>query len=491
MTKHIFTLPFDLLISLFVDWSNVVNISFFDSACCNKIDRKILLDLLQHKYATYSYVDLGTTCNNLSRLFMKYVFTRGIKLSRLFLNPSCTTETVDYPYNVKLLYDIEVFSIKSLQICGEHFFRGIDFAGIINSLVNLNEIKLICLRCGISDRFFDNMLYLHKITCIEISDIGDIMSPLIWQRIANKCCNLEHFTFELEETDYDYFLTNTECKGYLTELLQNNKKLITININLYELSEDGDDVFAGDAAVDLFELLTNNCPPNLESCLLCCIGTFNVRHFITCILNFKKLKRLDITKYDNLHERYIVYRRSSDVKQLHLEGFSDPFIEPYSDYVISNIKCLFDLIVGFTHIDFTNMLSFSDKLLCFISKQNLTTLICLTVGSCGVGYSYASIVECLSICKVLKCLHMIDCPHFSDDDFLALCCPVNMLTDLSILNAPCLTTKTLLLLIDRSKSLLILNVHNCINVDRLVVDEYCTNVLFINEPYEKGTYIIY
>jgi hypothetical protein len=86
---------------------------------------------------------------------------------------------------------------------------------------------------------------------------------------------------------------------------------------------------------------------------------------------------------------------------------------------------------------------------------------------------------------------MIDCPHFSDDDFLALCGPVNMLTDLSILNAPCLTTKTLLLLIDRSKSLLILNVHNCINVDRLVVDEYCTNVLFINEPYEKGTFIIY
>jgi hypothetical protein len=83
-TKHIFTLPFDILTSLFVDWSNVVNISFLDSACCNKIDRKILLDLLQHKYATYCYVDLGTTCNNVSRLFMKYVFTRGIKLSNFF-----------------------------------------------------------------------------------------------------------------------------------------------------------------------------------------------------------------------------------------------------------------------------------------------------------------------------------------------------------------------------------------------------------------------
>jgi hypothetical protein len=393
---------------------------------------------------------------------------------------------------------IDVSFIKTLQISGEDFTDGVNFAGIINKFVNLKQLILIDLYNLSYDTFngfFDNLRYLNQFTCIQISKMADNISPFVWQTIAKACSKLEHFTCKFDETDFDYFLTNSECKDYLCELLKTNLALTTIDISLFEVSDDGDDRFAGDAAVDLFEILTNSCPSEIECCTLSCVGTFNVRHFITCILNFKKLKTLDITKYDNVHERYIVYRRSLNVQQLHLEGFSDPFIEPYSDNVISNIKCLFDFVVGFTHIDFTNMLSFSDKLVSFISKQNLSTLTCLTIGSCGISYSYASIVECLSICKVLTCLHMIDCPHFSDDAFLALCGPVNKLTDLSILNAPCLTTKTLLLLIDRSKSLLILNVHNCINVDRSVVDEYFYNcrssVLFIDEPYEKGTYIIY
>jgi hypothetical protein len=483
-----------VLTSLFVEWSHVKNISFLDSACCNKTDRIIFLNLLKHEFVVLGNEEMRLISDPVANIFMKYVFTRGIKLSRLLVNPYCISRNMLFPFDHVLSYMIDVSFVKTLQISGEDFSDCFNFAGIINSFVNLKQLILINLfnrSYETNNGFFDNLRYLNQFTCIQISKMGDNMSPFVWQTIAKECTNLEHFTFKLDETEFDYFLTNSECKVYLSELLQNNLALTTIEMNLYEISEDGNDVFAGDAAVDLFEILTNSCPSNIEFCTLSCIGTFNVRHFITCILNFKKLKQLDIQKYDDVHERCVFYRRSSDVKQLHLEGFSDPFIEPYSDYVISNIKCLFDLIVGFTHIDFTNMLSFSDKLLCFISKQNLTTLICLTVGSCGVGYSYASIVECLSICKVLKCLHMIDCPHFSDDDFLALCCPVNMLTDLSILNAPCLTTKTLLLLIDRSKSLLILNVHNCINVDRLVVDEYCTNVLFINEPYEKGTYIIY
>jgi len=394
---------------------------------------------------------------------------------------------------------IDVSSVKTLQISGEDFTESVNFAGIINSFVNLKQLILIDLHNHLSydtfNEFFDSLLYLKQFTCIQISKMSYNLSPYIWQTIAKECSKLEHFTCQFDETDFDYFLTNSECKEYLSELLKTNLALTTIEISLFEVSEDGDDGFAGDAAVDLFEILTNCCPPDIEFCTLSCIGTFNVRLFITCILNFKKLKTLDITKYDNVHERYLVYRRSSNVTQLHIEGFSDPFIEPYSDNVISNIKCLFDCVVGFTHIDLTNMLSFSDKLVCFISKQNLSTLICLTIGSCGVGFSHASIIECLSICKVLTCLHMLDCPHFSDDDFLELCGPANNLTDLSILNAPYLTTKTLLLLIDHSKSLLILNVHNCINVDRSIVDEYCTNcrsdVLFIDEPYAKGFYVIY
>jgi hypothetical protein len=49
--KHIFSLPDDVLTSLFVEWSHVHNISLFDSACCNKTDRIIFLNLLKHKCA--------------------------------------------------------------------------------------------------------------------------------------------------------------------------------------------------------------------------------------------------------------------------------------------------------------------------------------------------------------------------------------------------------------------------------------------------------
>jgi hypothetical protein len=44
--KHIFSLPDDVLTSLFVEWSHVHNISLLDSAFCNKTDRIIFLNFL-------------------------------------------------------------------------------------------------------------------------------------------------------------------------------------------------------------------------------------------------------------------------------------------------------------------------------------------------------------------------------------------------------------------------------------------------------------
>jgi hypothetical protein len=497
---EIFTLPDDVLTSLFVEWGDAFNISVLDSAFCNKTDRVVFLKLLQHKFVVLKYDKMKTTCDHVAYLFMKYIFTRGIKLSLLFVNPFCITtnyykEGVNLTSDV-LSFNIDVSFVQNVHICGDTFVEFVNFADIINSCVNLKQLIIIDLynvqSLRYSGGFFESLLYLHQFTCIQISEVIDI-SPYVWQTIANKCTALEHFTFNLDSIDSDYFLTNTVCKDYLIKLLQNNLCLTYIDINLFEVSENGDDIFVGDAAVDLLEVLSNNCPSNIETCKLSCIGTFNIRFFIAFMMKFKNLKTLDITKYDDVHERYIVYLRSSDVKQLHIERFSDQFIEPYSDNAISNIKYLFDLVVGFTHIDFTNMLSFSDKFVCFISKQNLTTLVCLTIGSCGIGFSYASIVECLSICKVLTCLHMLDCPHFSDDDFLELCGPVNNLTELSIFNAKFLTTKTPLMLIEHSKNLLILNVHNCIIVDNMIVDEYCTNisVWFSIEPRAKKSYVIY
>jgi hypothetical protein len=89
--------------------------------------------------------------------------------------------------------------------------------------------------------------------------MADNMSPFVWQTIAKECSKLEHFTCKFD-IDFEYFITNPECKEYLSELLKTNLALTTIEIVIFPVSEDDDDVFAADEVVNLFEIFTNSCP---------------------------------------------------------------------------------------------------------------------------------------------------------------------------------------------------------------------------------------
>jgi hypothetical protein len=143
--KHIFTLPDNLLTCLLVEWSHVYNISLLDSACCNKTDRIIFLNLLKHNFVVLGNQEMKLTCETVTNKFMKYIFIRGIKLSRLLVNPFCISKNILFPHDDILSFMIDVSFIKTLQISGEDFTDGVNFAGIINNFVNLKQLILIDL----------------------------------------------------------------------------------------------------------------------------------------------------------------------------------------------------------------------------------------------------------------------------------------------------------------------------------------------------------
>jgi hypothetical protein len=163
----IFTLPYDVLTSLFVEWSHVKNISFLDSACCNKTDRIIFLNLLKHKCVVLRNEEMSQTCETVTDKFMKYVLVRDIKLSSLLVNLFCISKSnVLFPHDDFLSYMIDVSFVEMLQISGEDFTDYVDFAGIINDFVNLKQLILIdleYLQYDTFDVFFDNLRYSREV----------------------------------------------------------------------------------------------------------------------------------------------------------------------------------------------------------------------------------------------------------------------------------------------------------------------------------------
>ena len=118
------TIPDEILISILVCWSELRNIAKLDLACCNTNIRDDFLNCFRHKYIIFAnYGEYSTSTNS---LFMKWVCTREIKLSRLIVEPvsllsHCGT---DLQYNINLL------SVTSLTICGE-FDNEVDCSHII------------------------------------------------------------------------------------------------------------------------------------------------------------------------------------------------------------------------------------------------------------------------------------------------------------------------------------------------------------------------
>jgi hypothetical protein len=127
------TIPDEILTSILVCWSELRSIAKLDLACCNTNIRDEFLNCFRHKYVIFTnYSEFSTSSNS---LFMNWVFTREIKLSRMVVEPVSLLS----PCGSDLQYNSNLLSVTSLTISGE-FDNQIDFAHIINRCVNLKRL---------------------------------------------------------------------------------------------------------------------------------------------------------------------------------------------------------------------------------------------------------------------------------------------------------------------------------------------------------------
>ncbi len=106
----LYFLPDTILVEVLSLWSKPLTVAKLDSAHCNKTNRKNLLDLLQHKFATFDGV--GGLKNGRAVIFMKWVFERKMKLSSLLLIPSYFNQ------NKALVNEIRLEYVQLLQFYG-------------------------------------------------------------------------------------------------------------------------------------------------------------------------------------------------------------------------------------------------------------------------------------------------------------------------------------------------------------------------------------
>jgi hypothetical protein len=292
------------------------------------------------------------------------------------------------------------------------------------------------------------------------------------QILASNCRCLETISLTIDSDTDEYFLSNTTHKEYVVNLLQNNRKLIFIKLDITEMPSD-DDFGSNPAAVDLLDVLAEYCPVSIEICILRCIGLLNSMSVVNLLLSHTKLTELNITKYDFSMERKLLYVRSSVMKKVSCRSFHDP--ESNIDKGDFNVGHIFVYVVGFTHIELLTIIDLSDAFVRVVANNNFTTLLHLTIDSCGTNWSSHSICHVLTICKQLNYLGLLDCDHLTEYDFVQMCFPENVLVKLTINNASALSTAILVRFLTHSKFVLELHIENCYNVSRSVVQQFCND----------------
>ncbi len=469
----LFFLPETILIEVLSLWCKLLTVAKLDSAHCNKTNRQYLLDLLQHKLATFDGVN-GLK-NGRAVFFMKWCFERKMKLSSLSLFPSYFNQ------NKALVNEIRLESVQSLQFDGFPY-AGFDnntvFLSIINKCTNLKFLNMSGFNNG-SDEMVAQVTNLHQLTTLRLCHLNNNMTPHIMQILALDCQNLVEVKFSI--TDYeDKSILITQHKNYFGSFLHNNRNLIRIQINIGgqpETNDDDDDDDDDDyddengrVAVDWFEILVHNCSPLIEFCDFSCLGKLNVLHVVKMLTCNTKLTHFHVMKYVGRFECSISYAQDMGRTTVYCDGFYDPYgwEEEQGGY---NIMHLFNSSVGFTDINIS-IWSLHDNCIQTIANKNYMTLMYLSIDKCG-KWSGLAVCNMLDKCKCLTSLHLLDCRHLNSIDVNALCSHRNILTELTINKTVELLTIDLVALITHSECLVKLNAEHCYQVNRSAVQDFC------------------
>lgn len=464
--NSIFTSPDEIVISILAEWSDPKTITVLDSACCNVMARDQFFCLLGHKYLTVTMMNTQSNMKNkTSRLFIKWIIQRHIKLSTLILDEQVLATIVD------LSYDIDLTLVKEMMIY-DCSVKNIDsFLKVISSCTTLLSLILI-LTDNITDGLFDKLGNLHQLEIIESFGKSEKLTPLILQILANKCNRLQEVSLTFATRQLDSFFGNTICADYLVYFLQRNQRLRKLHLFIEDFP--GNDLYNlldGVPVVDVMELILNTCP-DLVDFELSCLGKLNVSYFAKFVSNSKKLRRITVTKEQYGFVREIRFIAGEFIKTVSCRNFFDP--QNNIDKTTDNIKHLFESVVGLTRIELNQIYFMSDDFLNRIINRNYATLNQLTIGVCEHrSWSHLVIKTLLIKCKSLSTLQLLDCSHFTNANFVELMLLSHRLSELRIDNAINLWSTILLMLVFSSKCLLKLSIENCPNVDELVLYCFC------------------
>jgi hypothetical protein len=452
--------PDEILTTILVEWSESTQIVHLDTACCCSHVRDSFLRLLNHQFLTIESEDKVLTRSCCAFYFMNWVYLRGIKLSKLIVVPISMIGNI-------LCFNIDLSSVENLEISGT-FGDTVSFLDLINNCTNLHSLELAEFNSITTNFMFEKLEHLQRFTSISVCDESNNITPAIWNILATKCTDLEIIKFRFD-TNEDLSLNVESYKDFLISMLQSNPKIMDINLTVLD-DENAD--LNGVVSVDLLEILAQYCPNGVRFCFIRCFGSINISHVLQILQLCIQMVELDITKHDGDLDCLISYHRILDVKRIQLEGFFDT--EHDFKNSILHIKYIFESIFGFTHVELLRILDLRDSFLRCLAQNNMLTLVHLTVGSCGVDYTCAAICDVINRCKHLTSLHLLDCKHFSDNNYIELCLSTDRLQDLTFNYAFNLSTTTLIMLIDHWKCLSKLSIYRCMDVDKSILEKYCS-----------------
>jgi hypothetical protein len=469
-------LPDDIVICILIVWSSYQVLGRLDSACCNYCDRSQILRIIQHECLPFKVNKSCALCSGLANVsyrvklnFLKWIFERQVSLSQLSVTPELVRD------GTSLIYNVSLVSVRSLTISdfAVDFDKDVDFTSIINSCESLNELHLTNTY-GISNELIGRIKILEQLKILCIFSMSASLTPLMLKFLAIRCRHLQMFNFKYFTKTEEYFCSTSVYSDYLVSLLQFNKlTLRSLTIDVTELPEQ-QYVYEYDCtpAVDLLDIIMHNCPL-IEHCKLKCFGTLNVFTISQFIKERHTLINISVTKHMYNLARNITYNQTSLIKSAICSDFYDPQIN--IDKGEANIQNLFDTISDLTHIELNQIWYMSDSLLTTVGFRHYETLLQLTVGrSIERTWSYVGICELLTRCKNLTDLCLSDCSHFTKDNFVKLCDPLNVLMNLRLDNAINLDTHTVVALIIASKRLTIFGFNKCsVTVNVRLIREFC------------------
>jgi hypothetical protein len=447
----------DVLINEWLtNWIILDDFCALDTAFCNKSQRIFFQAIMKRKEFTQR--GIKSKYNNQKVLFfLRWIFSRGIKLNYIFLQ-------VQNEEEFNLLNKINLSSTKVVKIRHYEPSEG-SIVRLVDSCICVE--RLVLNDCSVSDSMIYHMSKINQLLYIKLySNSSDCTMNTILT-IAEKCRNLVKIVliYGCCNGDSQY----VDVNGALLKLVQNNKCLNHIHIDLVDEWPQNNNT----NLTILRDII--GCCLQLVYCDLKYYGVFDISYLTTFLMYQKTIKQLFIEVTDaeeGLFSRYSYCASYNSVKELTI-----------TNHIIKDDLKFENLFqeIQFTEIVLDNIQSISDNVITFIAFHNNVMLKSFLIENCGSKWTHESLNKLLVNCLKLECLSLIECHHLNFNNIaenLQQHALQYSLRNLNIVSASRLLTNQFADIIINLKQLEHICIKSCCNVD---IEQVCL-FLIINFP---------